>query len=684
MTGNAEKDQPYLNVDAIDRTVTMMTASAQAAFTGKPAKTANTQSIIQALVTGAAFVVVYVLLAWMTRFYMVRPFSITPWNPVSGVALAFLLIYGIRYWPALAVASVSTSLLLRGIPVAPYTQLLAPVVLTGGYIAMAALLLGPLRLNIAVERLRDFINIAAIAATGTLLMAIAYVSVFRSVGTMSEQDFSYIMLRFWIGHLIGIVINTPLLLVLVQRRASLRQAVARAANWETVAQCASMVLALWVIFGPHWVDPYKLFYLLFLPVIWVATRHGFIGAIVGIAGLQIGLIVALVNAEFQSNTAVTEFQFMMLALAIAGMFLGMVVTESRLARTALDRSESRLRATVATASDSIITVSPDGRIAAANPATERIFSCNARSIVGLDISILLPGFTAIATDSEVHGAEGQRSDGSRFPAEVSVGSTGDAGANLRIAVIRDITRRVESNRRLAEQQEELGRASRLTAAGEMAAALAHELHQPLTAIRSYARASQMQTPDASAITGKIEREATRAAAVVQRLRDFFRSGTSSLETMPVGTLVQGALEPMRELAAQHGIRIETAIDDASTVLLIDRIQVETVVHSLVHNAMEAMNGMRDGRRRIHLATRRQNDGWVCVSITDSGPGIAATMSERVFEPFATTKATGTGMGLAMSRSMIEAHGGRIWYSSSADGTVFHFTLPSTALNEGSA
>lgn len=657
----------------------------------EPAINADTNAILRlpsvyrALLIGASFVVLYVLLAWIARFYMVRPFAITPWSPSAGLSLAFLLIFGIRYWPALAIATLVTSLLLRGMPTAPYTQLLAPVILTVGYVSMAALLRGPLGFRLDFDRIREIVKLAAVSALGTLLMAIAYVAVFRAVGSMTEQDFKYIALRFWIGHLIGIVINTPLLLLMLPPRKWLQGILKRTLNWETIALVASMVLALWIIFGPQWADPYKLFYLLFLPVIWVATRYGIVGAIFGVAGIELGLVVALVNAQFQPGTAVTEFQFMMLALAISGLFLGMVVTESRAARAALDRSESRLRATVSTAPDSIVAVDREGTIVAANPATARIFSYDENALNGLNFRRILPTLELLNTSCDTATTEGVRSDGSRFPAEVSIGHTGTSSTDLRIAVVRDITNRVESARRLAEQQEELGRASRLAAAGEMAAALAHELHQPLTAIRNYARAAQIQSPAGSALSGKIESEAARAAAVVQRLRDFFRGGTSSLENVAVGTLIDGALAPMRDFATQHRITIDTNVDRADVVLLIDRIQIETVIHSLVHNAIEAMAGMPGGRHLITVTTIAQQDGWVRLSIADTGPGIAAIMSERIFEPFATTKATGTGMGLAMSRSMIEAHGGRIWFeSSSGSGTAFHFTLPSTTLNEAVA
>ena len=219
-----------------------------------------------------------------------------------------------------------------------------------------------------------------------------------------------------------------------------------------------------------------------------------------------------------------------------------------------------------------------------------------------------------------------------------------------------------------------------------AAALAHELHQPLTAIRSYARAADQQpdSPLVRTLPGKIESEAARAARVVQRLRDFFRGGASHLETVDAGELVESALAPMREPAVRQQVQFEVSIEKTDHALLVDRVQIETVIHSLVHNAIEALAATA-GDHRVRVTTAPQEDGFMRFSIADNGPGIAPEMAARMFEPFATTKATGTGMGLAMSRSMIEAHGGRIWFESpAAGGTVIHFTLPTTALNEAAA
>jgi two-component system sensor kinase FixL len=412
-------------------------------------------------------------------------------------------------------------------------------------------------------------------------------------------------------------------------------------------------------------------------------KQALVGAAFAITAIQLGLM-ATVRIYGYKTAAVLEFEFLMLALAATGLFLGMFVSERRAAREALNSSESRLRAIVSTAPDSIVTVDGHGAIVAANPAALRIFGFTAERLLGTRVHDLLPGFERAASTREVVEVTAHRRDGSPFSVELAVGTTGDTAPGLRIAIARDISRRKEIESQLADKQAELNRSSRLAAAGEMAAALAHELHQPLSAIRNYARAAQLMTPTAGNqdLMQKVEREAARAAEVVQRLRDFFRGGASRLERISVGRLLDGAVEPLREEAAHHDIKLEMRIAAAATELLVDRVQVETVIHSLVGNAIDAIAAARPARREICVAADAPRDGRVHCSVCDTGPGINPSIADRLFEPFATTKPTGIGLGLAMSRSMIESHGGKLWLQRHAAGdTVFGFCLPLADIKE---
>lgn len=642
--------------------------------------------IRRTLAVAAAFIIVYVCVDWATYLYAIRPFAITTWNPAAGLALAFLLICGIRMWPALAIAAFVADSLVRGLP-APHLffEPLGVAIISAGYVGMAAMLRERLGFRTELDHLRDMALLISVAGVGSLLIAIAYVAVYRFEDLVLARDFERVVVQFWIGDLIGIVTTTPVLLLLSQWK---RVRAALGPNpWRLILmQFSAIALTLWLIFGLKWADEYKLFYLLFLPLIWIVMRHAIVGAAFGITAIQLGLM-ATVRLSGYKTAAVLEFQFLMLALAATGLFLGMFVTERRLARAALNDSESRLRAIVSTAPDSIITVDTQGVIVAANPAALRNFGYGDGGMIGTRVLDVLPAFERAACSRDVCEVTASRRDGTRFCAELAVGTAGDISPGLRIAIARDISRRKEIERQLGEKQAELNRSSRLAAAGEMAAALAHELHQPLSAIRNYARASQMMTADAAnqELMQKVEREAARAAEVVQRLRDFFRGGTSHLERIPVERLIERALEPLHEEAARQQIRLFTSLTGGANELLVDRVQVETVIHSLISNAMEAIASAHVPTREICVSAEHPADGRVRCAVTDTGPGINPSIAGRLFEPFATTKPTGIGLGLAMSRSMIESHGGALWLERpSAGDTAFCFTLPLADTREGSS
>ena len=632
------------------------------------------------LLIGGGFVLLYVLLSWLAHTTMTRPFAIAPWHPAGGIALALLLVFGIRYWPALGIAALSTALMLRDIPPFPYTPLLAPMILTLGYVVMAAILRGPLQFRLAFDHPAEIAKLVGVATAITFVMAVAYVAVFRGTGGMPEQEFRPIVLRFWIGHLIGIVINTPLLLLILSGSSAKLNAFKTSLSSRDAAFFAGItVLTLWIIFGLPWADHYKLFYLLFLPAIWVATRYGVIGAVIGMACIQLGIIFTLINSQFESGTAVTEFQFMMLTLTVATFFIGTAVTQNHHALRALRKSESRFRTTVATAHDSILTIDQAGLIVDTNAATTHIFGYEPSNLIGLPASLILPELELKTVTSALRWTRGLRADNTFFPAEASLGITADSDGKLMIVIVRDMTKHMNNVRLFTQQHEELSRALRLAATGEMTAALAHELHQPLTAIRNYSYAARLQFPASSVLMEKIEREAARAATLVQRLRNFFRGDSSAVETIDVTVFLRDTLAPVLDKASSQGIILEAHTTCHGVMLLIDRIQIGTAIRSLINNSIEAMQNTAHSPRLITVSALAENNDWVRVSIADNGPGIAQAMSEHMFEPYATDKFSGTGMGLPISRAMIEAHGGRIWFESSDQGTTFHLTLPTTLL-----
>lgn len=226
---------------------------------------------------------------------------------------------------------------------------------------------------------------------------------------------------------------------------------------------------------------------------------------------------------------------------------------------------------------------------------------------------------------------------------------------------------------------ELRQTLRLAAAGEMAGALAHELNQPLTALSAYGTACEQllaQGDTGERLRDTIRRmvaESFRAADVVRRLRDFFRTGATRLEAIELGALLDTAASAFAARAQQHGV--ELSVDFAlPCVLLADRLQLEVVLRNLLSNAFDAATDQPAGHRRVRLSAEPDGAGRVCICVEDSGPGLSGATAARLFKAFQSSKAAGLGLGLVISRAIAEAHGGSLW-AEVTDHGLFKLVLP---------
>ncbi len=263
----------------------------------------------------------------------------------------------------------------------------------------------------------------------------------------------------------------------------------------------------------------------------------------------------------------------------------------------------------------------------------------------------------------------------------------DADANpARMAgTLMDITDRKATEEQLQRHQEELAHVSRLSTMGEMATGLAHELNQPLAAITNYAigclNLLQAECRGPAGVCETLEQittEAKRAAEIIRRIRAFVRKLESRRSSIDINALVREVIGLMSFEARNHGIVVHPALCDPLPLVLGDSIQIEQVVVNLVRNSFEAIQQRDAPERVMAIETRfgRSGRDVVEISVIDSGPGLADVDIERLFDAFFTTKPDGLGMGLSISRSIIEAHGGRLWAENHADGgAVFRFTLP---------
>jgi two-component system sensor kinase FixL len=276
---------------------------------------------------------------------------------------------------------------------------------------------------------------------------------------------------------------------------------------------------------------------------------------------------------------------------------------------------------------------------------------------------------------------GRRKDGGTFPMELAVGEVLLGGKRQFIGFVRDLTQRREGERLLHEVQSELLHISRLSTMGEMASSLAHELNQPLSAIANYLQGSKRllqnsrdeRAPVIMEAMDKAADQAVRAGQVIQRLRDFVARGETEKRIESIKKLVEEASALALVAAKDHLVRVDLRLDPAIDLVLVDKIQIQQVLLNLLRNALEAMQA--SDRRELHVSTSPVDDSMIAVDVADTGSGISSDVASRLFQPFVTTKRQGMGVGLSISRTIIESHGGQITVRPNpGGGTIFRFTL----------
>ena len=509
------------------------------------------------------YVAGFVLLDWLSFIHPFAPFGITPWNPPTGLSFALILLFGQRYLPWLFMAPFLADLFVRHLPV-PILVEAAMVLISGtAYGGATLFLLRPkMRFDPALASLRDLVWLMVVAAISTAAAAIGVIAILAATGLVDPANFAAATVRLWVGDMIGVAVLTPFLLIIFTRQRL------PSWSWEMPTQATAIVAGLVLVFGFTHTYSFQFFYLLFLPVIWIAIRFGLEGVVAGLVATQAGLIGA-VQITGQSAETVTSFQILMLVLSLTGLATGMLVSAQR---------------------------------------------------------------------------------------------------------------RTETNLRL--HQDALARVARLGGMSEFAAALAHEINQPLTAIGNYVRSARSAingpTPDlarAVEAVGKASAQVERAGEVVRRLREFIRLGRSEQAPVALARVVEESLILSRSELNFQGIDVAVRVPSNLPAVMVDLLQIEQVLINLLRNAAEAIaeTGRVDGRIVIEAIPAEL--GFVEVRVEDNGPGFSPEFLERPIMPFTTSKPEGTGIGLAFSRSIVENHGGRLWLGGEPGKAVVHFTLP---------
>lgn len=377
----------------------------------------------------------------------------------------------------------------------------------------------------------------------------------------------------------------------------------------------------------------------------------------------------------------------------------------RVANDATLRSNRTLLQTmIATSPYAILTIDPAGSIETFNAAAASMFGYGAGDVIGKNIRMLMPdpyhsehdGYLRryletgekriIGIGREVHG---KRRDGTIFPIELAVGEIDVEGQRRFTGFIRDISKRrlaeeelSASLERVTELQSEFMHVSRLSAMGEMATTLAHELNQPLTAIASYVQACRRilqsdrsdKGPRAESIMAKVGDQSIRAGEIIRRLRTFVAQSETERTLEEIETVIEEACDLALIGASAAGVEVEKKFTDDLPSVLVDRIQIQQVLVNLLRNSLDAMASAEDPKIMVKAA--RNGGDHIVVSVADNGPGFDSKIEANLFQPFNTSKPEGMGIGLSVCRTIVESHGGKITAANNESaGVTFQITLP---------
>lgn len=507
----------------------------------------------------ALYLAIYTILDFVSYLKPYGNLGVTAWNPQMGLSLALIYLGGARYIAPVLLAQIFSDYILRSAPLGFAVEIVTSGV-SGGIAIGAAMMMRTL-LPVARElnSLRDALRFVIVSTLASLCGAIAYTGVLWISATLGRGEFFPVSWRAFVGNLIGILSVAPALLVFSDTRNL--QWPGRQAAWQAITIIASLVL----IFGYREATAFQLFYLLFLPLLWVALTYGIAGIAIALPVIQIGLVIGA-QIRFGTDPGLTALQVLMIALAITGLLAG-----------------------------------------------------------------------AIYIEREVASA------------------------------------------RIREQQNALNRALRIRAAGEIATGIAHEINQPLSAIKSYAAVADEAVAQgndglAREAIAKMSAQTARAASIIKSIRELLYQGAVDRARTDLANVLSEVETLSQTDLATRGMHVDVTIPDDFPSVFVDSLQIVQALHNMTNNAADAMQSIGE-TGAIHIDIRRQTTDMFAIVVSDRGPGFPPGYDVTDPPPFVTTKSDGTGIGLSIVRTIAEAHGGHLLIRSTARGSSVELHLP---------
>jgi len=352
--------------------------------------------------------------------------------------------------------------------------------------------------------------------------------------------------------------------------------------------------------------------------------------------------------------------------------------------------------------EAIIVITDEGIIERFNRAAEEMFGYSRDEAIGQNVNILMPGIDHDNHDGYIgnylrtHEAkiigigrevQAKRRNGEIFPADLAVGEVGWHGSLRFVGMIRDLTDKKDAEERTLLLHNEMINASRLATMGEMAAAMAHEINQPLAAIANYSSAATRlldsgteNIEDVKSALDSINNQAHRAGEIIRRMRSFVRPKDLNRESANLKETIEEIL-PLAELDARaNNIQLLISVPTDLPEIVADQVQIQQVILNLIRNGIDAMDEAEPENRRLDVIAEALDADQVTISVIDHGAGISAEAAKQLFDPFYTTKSSGMGMGLAICQTIVTAHGGEISCANNENGgATFTLTLPTKVI-----
>lgn len=434
-------------------------------------------------------------------------------------------------------------------------------------------------------------------------------------------------------------------------------------------------------------------FLIFIPAVLTAAFLG---------GFRFGALVTIVSLAFTlgspGETGVGDHSLLLNSAAFGVIAIGLSIFGDVMhdARREAGRSNRELTSILDTMPGAMLVLDEAGTVRQFNRAAEQLFGYGAFEVIGKRAGTLIENWRPRPCPASA-GPEpgtvkcrvvGLRQDGTRFPMELVLSQWRSGIRPCFVGLAVDLTERQHAEEKLQALQGEMVHASRLGLMGTMASAMAHELNQPLCAITNYlkglkhaaARNEEERQREFTAILDKTADQALRAGRIIGRLRDLAARGDCERTLENIGRLIEDANALALPEARHHGVHVTFSHELGGERVLVDHVQIQQVLLNLVRNATEAVAAA--AKREIAISLSLADDSFVTVKVADTGQGVAGDRIPRLFEPFATTKRDGMGIGLFISRAIIESHGGKIWHETvPGGGAAFCFTLPRIAQDE---